>query len=60
MNEDSDPQDIKRRSTMVAATAISRVQVDNEFKDSLHSFLQHEVPYAEILKELLEGTRQVI
>ena len=44
---------------MVAATAISEIQLDNAFKNSLHSFLQHEVPYTEILKELLGGTRQV-
>ena len=29
-------------------------------KNSLHSFLQSEVPYSEILEELSEGTRQVI
>ena len=28
-------------------------------KNSLYSFLQHEVPYADILKELLGGTKQV-
>ena len=26
----------------------------------MHSFLQHEVPYAQILEEFLGGTRQVI
>ena len=33
--------------------------MDNQFKNSLYSFLQHEVPYAEILSELLGGMKQV-
>ena len=44
---------------MVAATAISKLQLDNQFKNSLYSFLQHEVPYAEVLQELSGGTRQI-
>ena len=44
---------------MVAATATSEIQLNNAFKNSLHSFLQHEVPYAKILEQLLGGTRQV-
>ena len=47
------------RPTVVAPTAISKIQLDNTFKNSLHSFLQHEVPYAEILRELLGGMKQV-
>ena len=34
--------------------------MDNSFKDSLHSLLQHESPYAEILQELQSGTIQVV
>ena len=44
---------------MVVATSISKIQLDNQFKNSLYSFLRHEVPYAEILQELFGGTRQV-
>ena len=58
-NEDIGPQGIDPRPTVTAATAISKIQLDNVFKNSLYSFLQHEVPYADILKELLGGTRQV-
>ena len=29
-------------------------------KNSLHSFLQHESPYAEVLQELQNGSKQVI
>ena len=46
-------------SIVIAATAISKIQLDSIFKNSLHSFLQHEVPYAEILRELLGGMKQV-
>ena len=59
MNEDAGPQGMNSRPTVVAATAISKIQLDNTFKNSLHSFLQHEVPYAEILKKLLGGIKQV-
>ena len=34
--------------------------MDNSFKDSLHSLLQRESPYAEILQELQSGTKQVV
>ena len=40
-------------------TAVSQVQVDESLKISLHSLLQHESPYAEILEELNGGTKQV-
>ena len=56
-NKDSSPQGTDSRPTVVAATAISKIQLDNVFKSSLYFFLQHEVPYTDILKELLEGTR---
>ena len=34
-------------------------KVDESLKNSLHSLLQHESPYAEILEELNGGTKQV-
>ena len=43
----------------MAATAISKIQLDNVLKDSLHSSLQNESPYSEILLELSRGMRQV-
>ena len=58
-NEDTGPQATETRPTIIVATSISRIQLDNELKNSLHSYLQHEIPYAEILKDLLGGTRQV-
>ena len=59
MNEGSGPQGTDSRPTVVAATAISKIQLDNVFKNSLYSSLQHEVPYAEILEELSGGLNQV-
>ena len=59
MNEDTGPQGTDSRPTVVAATAISKIQLDNVLKNSLYSSLQHEVPYAEILKELSGGMNQV-
>ena len=44
---------------MVAATAISKIQLDNQLKFFLYSSIQHEVPYAEILQELPRGARQI-
>ena len=59
MNEDIGPQGIDSRPTVVAATGISKIQLDNVLKNSLYSSLQHEVPYAEILKELSRGMNHV-
>ena len=59
LNENAGPQGINSRPAAVVATAISKIQLDNEFKNSSYSFLQHEVPYASISKELLGGTRQI-
>ena len=58
-NEEQCPQGNQSKQ-IIAATAVSKVQLDNSFKDSLHSLLQHESPYAEILQELQSGTRQVV
>ena len=39
---------------------MSQIQLDDQFKNSLHSYLQHESPYAEILEEISGGTKQVV
>ena len=57
MNEDSSPQGTISRS-VIAATAISKIQLDDEFKNSLLSALQSESPYSEILTELSGGVKQ--
>ena len=52
--------DEESRPSIMSATAISKIQLDTALKNSLHSSLQSEVPYSEILTELSAGTRQVV
>ena len=60
-NEATGPQGTENEArTIIGATAVSKVQLDNSLRNSLHSFLQHESPYAEILQELQNGSTQVI
>ena len=54
------PQGTKEEiKSVIAATAVSRVQINDSLKNSLHSYLQHESPHAEILEELNGGTKQI-
>ena len=39
MNEESGPQGIETRPQIIAATAVSQIQLDNSFKPSLYSYL---------------------
>ena len=48
-----------RLPSVIAATSVSKIQVDESFKNSLNSLLHQEAPYAGILEELLGGTRQI-
>ena len=60
-NEATGPQGTENEArAIIGATAVSKVQLDNSLRNSLHSFLQHESPYAEILQELQNGSTQVI
>ena len=60
-NEATGPQGTDNEvRAIIGATAVSKVQLDNSLKNSLHSFLQHESPYAEVLQELQNGSKQVI
>ena len=52
--------DDKPTPSIMSATAISKIQLETTLKNSLHFFLQSEVPYSDILEELSAGTRQVI
>ena len=47
--------DSETKPSIIAATSISRLQLDNSFKNSLYSLLQHEVPYSGIIQELEAG-----
>ena len=58
INDDSGPQGTN--FSILAPTAISKIQLDNSLKNSLHTELQSESPYSEILQDLSGGTRQII
>ena len=57
-NDDSSPQGIN--PSILAPTVIYKIQLDNSFKNSLHTALQSETPYSEILQDLSGGTRQMV
>ena len=57
-NDDSNPQGdfiADSRRSIIGATAISKIQLDNTFKNSLHFFLPLEIHYSEIFLELSKG-----
>ena len=58
IHDDSSPQGTN--SSILAPTAISKIQLDNSLKNSLHTALQSESPYSEILQDLSGGTRQIV
>ena len=59
-NEGTGPQGTDNEvKSVIAATAVPQVQINDSLKNSLHSLLQHESPCAEILEELNGGTKQV-
>ena len=47
------------KPSIIEATSISKLQLDNSFRDSLYSLLQQEVPYSEIIQELETGRTNV-
>ena len=53
------PQGTIKLASILASTAISKVRLDDEIKNSIVSALQHEDPYAEILTQLQGGMKQV-
>ena len=48
------------KPVVIAPTAVSKLQLDNSFRDSLYSLLRHEDPYDEIIMELENGKTQVV
>ena len=51
-NDSSSPQGINSSSSIIAATAISKIQLDNTLKNSLASALRNEAPYSQVLTQL--------
>ena len=58
VHDESSPQGTN--SSILAPTEISKIQLDNSLKNSLHTALQSESPYSEILQDLSGGTRQIV
>ena len=48
MNDDVSPQGEETNKSIMAATVISKIQLDNALKNSLTSALRNETPYSEI------------
>lgn len=62
VNKDSSSQgsdDSQLRPSAISSTSVSRLQFDDSFKNSLHSLLTTEDPYAEIIRELSAGRTNV-
>ena len=59
-NDNESPQGMTTNSSILAATAISKIQLDNTLKNSLISTLQTEAPYLGILNQLSTGMRQIV
>ena len=55
MNEDTSPQDTSTSKSILASTAISKIQLDNSLKNSITSALQSEVPYSGVLSLATRG-----
>ena len=60
-NEDQTPiQDsFEVKPVIIAPIAVSKLQLDNSFRNSLYSLLMNEAPYDEIIMELESGRTQV-
>ena len=62
IDRDQCPQgnsDSESKPSIIAATAVSKLQLDSSFRDSLYSLLQQEVPYSKIIQELEAGRTNV-
>ena len=62
MHEDQGPSQIKFESkhSVIAPIAVSKLQMDNSFQNSLYSLLRNEAPYDDIITELESGKMQVV
>ena len=59
MNDKTIPQGNFESETRSSMIAISKIQLDHAFENSLYSFLQTEIPYSQVLLELSGGRRNV-
>ena len=58
-NDQDGPQGQQIHASILASTAISKIQLDSQIKNSLSSALESEHPYSEYLTQLKGGMRQV-
>ena len=47
------------KPSIIAATAMSKLQLDDSFRNSVCSLLQNEIPYADIIQELESGRTNI-
>ena len=61
-NEDQAPikDSFEVKPVVIAPIAVSKLQLDNSFRNSLYSLLRNEAPYDEIIVELENGKTQVV
>ena len=48
------------KPVVIAPTAVSKLQLNNSFRNSLYSLLRNEAPYDEVIVELESGKTQVV
>ena len=61
-HEDQSPSQIsfENKLSIIASTAVSKVQLENSFRNSLYSLLKNEALYDDIITELKNGKTQVV
>ena len=47
------------KPSIIAATSISKFQLDDSFRNSIYSLLKDEIPYVDIIQELESGRTNV-
>ena len=47
------------KPSIIAATSISKLQLDDSFRNSIYSLLKNEIPYVDIIQELESGRTNV-
>ena len=50
----------ENKPSVIAPTAVSKLQLDNSFRNSLYSLFRNEAPYDDIITELESGKTQVV
>ena len=61
-HEDQAPSQIsfENKPSVIAPTIVSKLQLDNSFRNSLYSLFRNEAPYDDIITKLESGKMQVV